>query len=483
MVLGLVGVGVLIWLFNAAQENSSSPSRGRSYTQPTPTPSYTPPAVSPPQQRRLDFSEPPVGQNNVLSVAQIRWCLREDIRIEVLRPMPTTNSQIDQFNSVVSNNNNRCGSYRYRQGALARARREVEQQRPQIVANVSPPWQRRSVTSSGSAVQSVVPDPVAPRQPTPVQPRAAQPSPLTLDIQNSLKALGYDLGPADGLYGGRTKSAIQSFQRDVELTPDGRVSQELLQRLQQESSARRTQSTKAAVPSESASTARVSPDRAERSAIENTCGWRRSSNGPADYRRCVESEEAQLRAFGRRPDTTGRSASDRSSIENTCGWRKNSNGPDDYYKCVSQSLLGLNNVRARPDLSNLSSMERSAIENTCGWRKNSNGPADYYQCIQAQITQLAGVSSRSDLLALSGAERSAIENTCGWRKNSNGPADYYQCVESQRRELSTIVRRPNLSQVSSVDRRGIESTCGWRRNSNGPADYYRCVEEQIRSLR
>ena len=242
---GLVGVGVLIWLFDAAQEDGNRSSSGRPYTQPSPSPRYTPPPVSPAQQPGLDFSKPPVGRNNVLSVAQIRWCLRQDIRVEVLRPMPETNAQIDQFNSVVSDYNSRCGSYRYRQGALARARREVEQQMAQIVENVSPPWQRRSVTSGGSAVQSVVPAPVPPRQPATIQPRAVQPSQLTLDIQSSLKALGYNPGPVDGLYGASTKSAIESFQRDAGIIPDGRVSQELLQRLRQESSARRTQSTKA----------------------------------------------------------------------------------------------------------------------------------------------------------------------------------------------------------------------------------------------
>ncbi len=206
----------MIWLFNAAQEDSSSPSRGRSYTQPTPTPSYTPP-VSPAQQPGLDFSQPPVGQNKVLSVAQIRWCLREEIRIEVLRPLPTTNSQIDQFNAVVADYNNRCGNYRYRGGTLTRARREVERVRAQIVASV------------------------APAQPRPVQ----QQSQLALDVQNALTALGYEPGPADGLYGARTRSAIQSFQRDVGLAADGQVTEALLERLRLEVVSRRSRGTSA----------------------------------------------------------------------------------------------------------------------------------------------------------------------------------------------------------------------------------------------
>ncbi len=85
----------------------------------------------------LKFSEPPVEDDNILSIAQIRWCLREDIHIEALRPKLTTNPQIDQFNLVVDNYNRCCGSYRYYEGTLARAQQELETMRPQIVAEAS----------------------------------------------------------------------------------------------------------------------------------------------------------------------------------------------------------------------------------------------------------------------------------------------------------------------------------------------------------
>ena len=137
---GLVGIGVLIWLFNVAQDDSRGPSRTPSYTPPSPSPSYAPSPTPGTQISDLEFSKPPVGDNNVLSIAQIRWCLREVIRIEVLRTLPMTNAQIDQFNAVVSDYNSRCGSYRYRQGTLTRAQREVENVRAQIVASVQPPW-------------------------------------------------------------------------------------------------------------------------------------------------------------------------------------------------------------------------------------------------------------------------------------------------------------------------------------------------------
>ena len=133
---GLVGIGVLIWLFNAAQEDGSRSTGNRSYSPTASSPSYTPSTPAPSQLAALEFSKPPVGRNNVLSVAQIRWCLREGIRIETLRSLTTTNAKVDQFNAIVVNHNSRCGSFRYRRGTLERARREVEQMRSQIVAGV-----------------------------------------------------------------------------------------------------------------------------------------------------------------------------------------------------------------------------------------------------------------------------------------------------------------------------------------------------------
>ena len=137
---GLIGLGVLIWFFIDAQEDSRKPNTAPSYAQPSPSPSYSLSQTPEAQITGLEFSKPPVGENNILSVAQIRWCLREGIRIEVLRPMPTTNSQIDQFNAVVADYNSRCGSFRYRERTLTRARREVERVRAEIVTNASPPW-------------------------------------------------------------------------------------------------------------------------------------------------------------------------------------------------------------------------------------------------------------------------------------------------------------------------------------------------------
>ncbi len=126
VVLGAIVVGALSWFNNSTTENKSGTSSRSTYTQPNP---------SPVTAKKIEFSKPPVGQNNLLSVSQIRWCLREDIWLETIRST-ITNAQVDQFNTMVSDFNSRCGRYQYRPGTLERARREVEQQRVQIIANL-----------------------------------------------------------------------------------------------------------------------------------------------------------------------------------------------------------------------------------------------------------------------------------------------------------------------------------------------------------
>lgn len=63
-------------------------------------------------------------------------------------------------------------------------------------------------------------------QPAPV----SEPVPVT-EIQQRLAQLGYDAGPADGIAGPRTESAIRAYQRDNGLLVDGRASRELAELL------------------------------------------------------------------------------------------------------------------------------------------------------------------------------------------------------------------------------------------------------------
>jgi len=109
-ILGIIGVIFVIWLINNGGESNTTQSAGLQYTKPS------------------------VGTNNVLTVPEIRWCIRKGIRIEAMQDVINTLTQVGQFNRVVNDYNSRCGSYRYRQGSKLRAERDVEPYRNQITA-------------------------------------------------------------------------------------------------------------------------------------------------------------------------------------------------------------------------------------------------------------------------------------------------------------------------------------------------------------
>jgi hypothetical protein len=157
--LAIVGIGILVLLFNAGQDDRSSSSSRGLYS-----PSSSPSTYTPPRTTVLIFDKPPVGTDNVLSVAQIRWCLREKIRIDTKRPLANTNWEVDAFNQLVAEYNSRCGSFRYQSGTLEQARIEVEGMRVQIVAEAlgrsagpSAPSVPVSPPTSGSSSQTSPP--------------------------------------------------------------------------------------------------------------------------------------------------------------------------------------------------------------------------------------------------------------------------------------------------------------------------------------
>ena len=311
----------------ALAEARREPSRGANTSETSPAMKSQAEPEEPVNRARaadLEYSQPPVSRDNVLNVAQIRWCLREEIRIETLRPRATTNAEIEQFNRLVSGYNSRCGSYRYRPAALARAQLDVEEQRREIVASILEAWsssplespaeptaspsesggeaneqvaQSSGVAESGSSVETVLAGPSDKASPEaqeqhstfdaepsgsargtalgdaiptsdtgpertvantaqvaksantvsesevrdtseaedrtePVREAPTDPRLLTREIQEALTALGYEPGPIDGIYGPKTKRAIQAFERAMGMTPTGTSTTELWRSLQ-----------------------------------------------------------------------------------------------------------------------------------------------------------------------------------------------------------------------------------------------------------
>ncbi len=226
-ILGIIGVVFVIWLINnggqGKKKSSYNPplsSQSYSYPQSSPSPKVQSPSTT--QSAGFQYTKPSVGTNNVLSVPEIRWCVREGIRIEAMRNIIDTNEGVDEFNRVVNNYNSRCGSYRYRQGARQRAERDVEAYRKQIVSEAIRDAKRLGRPYQPSSKPHGVASRNAPKRPSAQYIRKAQ---------QLLKDLGYNPGPVDGQYGRRTANAVKAFQRDVGIPQDGWIDQDLLSSL------------------------------------------------------------------------------------------------------------------------------------------------------------------------------------------------------------------------------------------------------------
>ena len=81
----------------------------------------------------LELKMPRTGRYQILSVAELRWCMREDIRLEVLETRHA-GSATARFQEAVGNYNLRCTRFKYRGNDLAVARRDIDAARSWIVA-------------------------------------------------------------------------------------------------------------------------------------------------------------------------------------------------------------------------------------------------------------------------------------------------------------------------------------------------------------
>lgn len=133
--LGIGGVIVVLWLLSSGSGNKSASSK--TWVEPSfpVAPTKTEPQVpdwarpEPAQvPSRPTEERPPIGTNNVLNYAQLRYCLAEDIRIGAARTAVNyyIESDVDRFNAMVADYNSRCGQFRYRRGSLESARSDVE---------------------------------------------------------------------------------------------------------------------------------------------------------------------------------------------------------------------------------------------------------------------------------------------------------------------------------------------------------------------
>ena len=133
-VLGIFAVIGAFWLFGRANEDTAFSAPAYSSSVQSQVSGESSPA-QPLTPARPEESKPPVGQDRVISLAQIRYCFAEEIRMHGAESNLAAKSQsdIDRFNTMVIDYNNRCGQFRYQPGSLEAARRDVDQYRAQLL--------------------------------------------------------------------------------------------------------------------------------------------------------------------------------------------------------------------------------------------------------------------------------------------------------------------------------------------------------------
>jgi hypothetical protein len=132
-------------------------------------------ATSPSNEKpALPFDEeiPPGGVDNLMfSDAAIRYCLAQIIRIDAVRSLVDRyeRAQVDYFNGLVVDYNNRCAHYRYMEGARESAQAIVEPNRPKLESDARDTYRKRFAATEkdvASKTSPVVAPPAQPQQAT-----------------------------------------------------------------------------------------------------------------------------------------------------------------------------------------------------------------------------------------------------------------------------------------------------------------------------
>jgi hypothetical protein len=349
-VLGIATVIGVLWLVGKSDKSPASPAPVYSPAAQTATPSYSPLPDEPEAPSRPQESIPPVGQDLVFSNAQIRYCSAEDIRMEGAKSALNNyiDSDVDRFNAMVADYNSRCGSFRYRSGALESARRDVELYRSQLQSEGRSRFARPPTDS--------------PSTPAPV---LSNPGTAVSNAQN------------------RTVPGLASLTLDEK---DAIETACILTRSEGAASYNQCISAQVAALANAPrlpSMSDLSYD--EKDAIETACILKRSQDA-ASYSRCVVAQLDALANAPRLPSLSGLSYDEKDAIETAC-ILKRSQGAASYNRCVVAQLDALANAPRLPSLSGLSYDEKDAIETAC-ILKRSQGAASYNRCVITQLRAL-----------------------------------------------------------------------------------------------
>ena len=198
---GLAAAGLAGFLIYDANKKPSYTPR------PLPTatfaPSGSPPTSSPNSSASSQFTEqmPAPGTDRVLGKREVRYCIFQGGRLDILRDLVSRNRETDRFNALVSDFNSRCSSFRYRRGVLQAIEAEVPGKRSDLrvdALHLLSSWRESPISSPASLTGDSLFD-------------VTTVSGATL-VQSLLKELGYYTGAVDGLWGPASRTALRNFK-------------------------------------------------------------------------------------------------------------------------------------------------------------------------------------------------------------------------------------------------------------------------------
>ncbi|MDR3231707.1 MAG: peptidoglycan-binding protein [Synergistaceae bacterium] len=241
---GVVAVIFIVWLMNTESKpprqtltpraaSQNSPPR---QTQPPRTTSTNSPSSNTNTSSAPLYERPPVGTDHALSVSQIRWALREGIRIEAMQDFIDTNDAVEKFNKIVNDYNSRAAQFRYYERDMQRAKSDVEAARSKIVAEAK----KEALEWNNFGKNISVPTPPASQNDTNVSRETPEREPKDvksanrklakaeiMEVQQILSDLGYAPGSIDGKAGTLTISAVKAFQKDAGVIQNGKIDPKL----------------------------------------------------------------------------------------------------------------------------------------------------------------------------------------------------------------------------------------------------------------
>lgn len=198
---GLAAAGLAGFLiYDANKKPSYTP---RPSLTATVAPSGYQPSFSPNSSVSSQFTEqmPAPGIDRVLRETEVRYCIFQGGRLDILRGLVSSNRETDHFNDLVADFNSRCSKFRYRQGVLRAIEAEVLGKQPDLRADARrllSSWRESLVSSPASTTGNRLFDV------TTVSGAAL--------VQSRLKELSYYTGAVDGIWGPASRTALRNFK-------------------------------------------------------------------------------------------------------------------------------------------------------------------------------------------------------------------------------------------------------------------------------